>query len=117
MPLGYAEEATSRASRADSNPFPAAYDEKDDMDSLKAQLQRRKKPILAGLALLGVVVIGLSVGLTQGGDSETANTQSAEVSCVRAATIATVIMSIVNLTSVVIVCRARHQRTARPLRS
>lgn len=81
-PLGYAEEHTSRASANSDAMFPTAaqaYDEKDDMDGLKAQLQRRKKPILAGLALLCVVVVGLSVGLTAGGSSKEANTQSAEV--------------------------------------
>lgn len=81
-PLGYAEEHTSRASAGSDAMFPSgvqAYDEKDDMDGLKAQLQRRKKPILAGLALLCVVVVGLSVGLTAGSGSEEATTQSAQV--------------------------------------
>ncbi|KAF4322693.1 hypothetical protein BBO99_00003839 [Phytophthora kernoviae] len=58
-------EETNTTRNIDANvSFPAAYDEKDDMDSLRAKLQQKKKPIYAGLAFLAVVVIGVTVGVT-----------------------------------------------------
>ncbi|KUF82882.1 hypothetical protein AM587_10004037 [Phytophthora nicotianae] len=54
-----------------------AYDEKDDLESLKARLQRRKKPIYAGLVFLAVVVIGVTVGTAANGGSKV-NTESAQ---------------------------------------
>lgn len=63
-------ENTSRASERFTDVLPATYDEKDDMDLLKAQLQKRKKPIYAGLAFLCVVVIGVSIAVSSGGGTE-----------------------------------------------
>jgi hypothetical protein len=74
----YADVSTTRNIDENVHAMPAAYDEKDDMDTLKAKLQRRKKPIYAGLVFLAVVVIGVSVGVTTG-SSSTANTESAQV--------------------------------------
>ncbi|GMF25980.1 unnamed protein product [Phytophthora lilii] len=73
----YADVSTTRNIDENVHAMPAAYDEKDDMDSLKEKLQRRKKPIYAGLAFLAVVVIGVTVGVAST-DSSTANTASAE---------------------------------------
>uniref|UniRef100_H3GZM5 Uncharacterized protein n=1 Tax=Phytophthora ramorum TaxID=164328 RepID=H3GZM5_PHYRM len=73
----YADVSTTRNMDESVHVMPAAYDEKDDMDSLKEKLQRRKKPIYAGLAFLAVVVIGVTVGVTSS-DSESANTESAQ---------------------------------------
>lgn len=75
----YADVSTTRNIDENVHTLPAAYDEKDDMDSLKAKLQRRKKPIYAGLAFLAVVVIGVTVGVNSS-LSSTANTESAQVS-------------------------------------
>ncbi|KAF1792026.1 hypothetical protein GQ600_14637 [Phytophthora cactorum] len=62
----YADVSTTRNIDENVHTLPAAYDEKDDMESLKVRLQRRKKPIYAGLAFLAVVVIGSrSVSLEQ----------------------------------------------------
>ncbi|KAE8909046.1 hypothetical protein PF005_g18099 [Phytophthora fragariae] len=71
----YANATTTR--NIDENVTTLPYDEKDDMESLKARLQRRKKPIYAGLAFLAVVVIGVTVGVSAKG-STTANTESAQ---------------------------------------
>ncbi|OWY99849.1 hypothetical protein PHMEG_00029077 [Phytophthora megakarya] len=60
----YADVSTTRNMDETVHTLPAAYDEKDDMESLKARLQRRKKPIYAGLAFLAVVIIGVSVGVS-----------------------------------------------------
>ncbi|KAL4155683.1 hypothetical protein PRNP1_007790 [Phytophthora ramorum] len=73
----YADVSTTRNMDESVHVMPAAYDEKDDMDSLKEKLQRRKKPIYAGLAFLAVVVIGVTVGVTSS-DSESANVESAQ---------------------------------------
>lgn len=73
----YADVSTTRHIDENVHTLPAAYDEKDDMESLKARLQRRKKPIYAGLAFLAVVVIGVSVGVSTSG-TKSASTQSAE---------------------------------------
>ncbi|KAL3670436.1 hypothetical protein V7S43_004755 [Phytophthora oleae] len=73
----YADVSTTRNMDENVHTLPAAYDEKDDMESLKARLQRRKKPIYAGLAFLAVVVIGVSVGVSTS-SSESANTASGE---------------------------------------
>ncbi|KAG6609898.1 uncharacterized protein IUM83_01007 [Phytophthora cinnamomi] len=70
----YAHATTTR--NMDEN-VTTLYDEKDDMESLKARLQRRKKPIYAGLAFLAVVVIGVSVTVSGGGTS-TAKMESAQ---------------------------------------
>ncbi|POM66671.1 hypothetical protein PHPALM_17440 [Phytophthora palmivora] len=73
----YADVSTTRNMDETVHTLPAAYDEKDDMESLKARLQRRKKPIYAGLAFLAVVIIGVSVGVSTTGNSK-ANLESAQ---------------------------------------
>ncbi|RLN47250.1 hypothetical protein BBJ28_00002344, partial [Nothophytophthora sp. Chile5] len=71
--------STTRNSGADVPAFPAAYDEKEDMDTLKAKLQRRKKPIYAGLAFLAVVVIGVSKDSTVSSSSGSSGTTQSAV--------------------------------------
>ncbi|ETL90062.1 hypothetical protein L917_11111 [Phytophthora nicotianae] len=73
----YADVSTTRNMDENVHTLPAAYDEKDDLESLKARLQRRKKPIYAGLAFLAVVVIGVTVGTAANGGSKV-NTESAQ---------------------------------------
>ncbi|KAG7378570.1 hypothetical protein PHYBOEH_000303 [Phytophthora boehmeriae] len=71
-------EETNTTRNIDANvALPAAYDEKDDMDSLRAKLQQKKKPIYAGLAFLAVVVIGVTVGVTSSSGTEV-STESAQ---------------------------------------
>ncbi|KAG3008091.1 hypothetical protein PC121_g5965 [Phytophthora cactorum] len=73
----YADVSTTRNIDENVHTLPAAYDEKDDMESLKVRLQRRKKPIYAGLAFLAVVVIGITVGVSSNSASK-ATTESAQ---------------------------------------
>ncbi|TMW64593.1 hypothetical protein Poli38472_011473 [Pythium oligandrum] len=77
MTTQYMEENTARANERLDNAMPAAYDEKDDMAQLKEKLAARKKPIIAGLALLCIVIIGISIGVSTGGGKE-ASTSSGQ---------------------------------------
>lgn len=73
----FSENHTTRASDPPCEP-PDSYDEKDNLEVLKNKLRERKKPILAGLAFLGVVVIGVSIAVSTGG-STNASTSSGYV--------------------------------------
>lgn len=77
MTAEYAEESTARAVDINHATFPAAYDEKDDSNALRARLAARKKPIYAGLAFICLVIVGVSIGVTASGTSS-ASTQSSD---------------------------------------
>lgn len=76
MTAEYAEESTARAVDINNATFPAAYDEKDDSNALRARLAARKKPIYAGLAFICLVIVGVSVGVTAGGTSSASTSSS-----------------------------------------
>ncbi|KAL7999891.1 hypothetical protein Plhal703r1_c24g0103841 [Plasmopara halstedii] len=59
------------------NPMSASRDEKDDLKTLKARMQRRKKPIYAVIVFLILGIIGISIGVSTSTKS-TANTESAQ---------------------------------------
>ena len=60
------------------SPVPASDDEKNDMVSLQTKLQRRRKPLYAGLVFLAVVLIGVTVSVSRS-PSSSAKTESAQV--------------------------------------
>ncbi|RQM12352.1 hypothetical protein DD237_007686 [Peronospora effusa] len=73
----YANANTTRNINKQQHTIPRIYDEKNDMKLLRTKLERRKKPIYAGLILLAVVLVGVTVGVSSS-SSSTANTESAQ---------------------------------------